>query len=138
MFPSEDFDLATTGTHSLNEPIRLIGFATRLAHFRHDDVRIHAAVHPGRELEITIGVDVGFYADQHVLFSMVEPMARSAGANDALQLLTGWHNVLSDGPVMDPKAEKGRPDWFSPRRLRLRVYSPTREGTLDRSPSRDR
>jgi hypothetical protein len=70
-----------------------------------------------------------------VFLSMVEPMARSACTNDTLKLLTIWYDVLSDA---HKSREEGRPDSSSPIRLRRHVYSPTREGILDRFPLRDR
>jgi hypothetical protein len=96
MFTTKNFDLAPTGAHSLDESVRLVGFATCFAHFRHNDVRIQTAVDPRWELKVAVAIAVSFYADEHVFLSMVEPVARSACTDDALKLLTIW-NVLSDG-----------------------------------------
>jgi hypothetical protein len=112
VFPSENFDLAPTGTHSLDEPVHFIGFATRFAHFRYDDVRIQATIDPRGELEVAIDVVVGFQTNKHVFFRMIEPVARSSCANDALKLGSRWFDMSSDGKK---KTEKRRPDLFSPK-----------------------
>lgn len=86
MLPSENLNLPPTGTHPLNQSIRLVRLPTRLPHLGNDDVRIESPIHPRRKLEISIGVDVRLHAYQHVFLGVVEPVACTARANDALEL----------------------------------------------------
>lgn len=94
MFSPKDLDLAPPRAHPLDEPIRLVGLAARLAHLRDDDVRVEPAVDPFRDLEDPGGVRHGLDADEHVLFRVVQPVARAPCADDALELSDGVKSVV--------------------------------------------
>ena len=71
MFPAKDLDLPPSGTHTLDQTVHFIGLTTRLAHFRHNDVRVEASVSPRRELEVPVFVYIGLDTHKHVLFGMI-------------------------------------------------------------------
>jgi hypothetical protein len=84
---SKNLNLSPARAHSFDQPVHLIWFATRLAHLAHDNVSIESTVCPGGENEVPRSVSARFDTDKHVLFRVVEPVACSASADHALELL---------------------------------------------------
>lgn len=87
MLSSENLNLPPARTHPFDQPVHLIWFATRLAHLAHDNVSIKSPIRPGGENEVPRSICASFDTDKHVLFRVVEPVACSASADHALELL---------------------------------------------------
>ncbi len=87
MFPAKNLNLPAARTHPLDQPVHLVRLARRLPDLGDDHVGIEPTVAPRRELEVARLVEVRLDADEHVLLGVVEPVACSAGADDALELV---------------------------------------------------
>ena len=86
MLPSKYLDLSTAETHSLDHAVDFIGLPARLTNFGYNNVRVKTAIHPGRKLQIALIIRDSLDAHKHVLLSVIEPMASTPCANNALQL----------------------------------------------------
>lgn len=75
--PCARTDFAASRNQSLDDAVQLVGLAAGLAHFGHDHVAIDAS----------IGLRLALDAHEAVLLAVVEPVARSAGSNQPLQLV---------------------------------------------------
>ena len=85
---SKYFNLAASRAHPFYHAVYFIGLATCLTDLRDNDVRVKPTIHPRWKLEVPMLVRNSFNADQHVLLGMIQPVSRTPGTYDTLELYT--------------------------------------------------